>query len=131
VVRAFAARLAALKAAQFEASVERAARPHAQAVVAGKDAFIAGLTGPIAKPEGQVQDYRRARFGPKSEKPDPAQLELAPEGEPLRRHRFKPDGERKPRSPKPRRRLPPSKYACLKGRTGVVQARAPAHLPEG
>ena len=60
-----------------EASVERVARQHEQAVVAEKDAFITELKGLIEKLEGQVQDYRRARFGPKSEKLDPAQLELA------------------------------------------------------
>ena len=70
VVKAFAAM-------QFELSVERAARQHEQAVVAEKDAFITELKDLIAKLEGQVQDYRRTKFGPKSEKLDPAQLELA------------------------------------------------------
>jgi len=73
--------------------------------VAEKDAFITELKGLIEKLEGQVQQYRHAKFGPKPEKLDPAQLELALEGEPLRRHWFKPNGERKPRSPKRRRRL--------------------------
>ena len=40
VVTAFAAQQAALEAARFEASVERAARQHEQAVVAEKEAFI-------------------------------------------------------------------------------------------
>ena len=70
VVKAFAA-------VQFELSVESAARQHEQAVVAEKDTFITELKAPIAKLEGQVQDYRRAKFGPKSEKLDPAQMELA------------------------------------------------------
>ena len=67
----------AVSALQFKLSVERAARQHEQAVVAGKDAFITELKALIKKLEGQVQDYRRTKFGPKSEKPDPAQLDLA------------------------------------------------------
>lgn len=70
VVKAFAAM-------QFELSVERAARQHEQAVVAEKDAFITELKELIEKLEGQVHDYRRTKFGPKSEKLDPAQMELA------------------------------------------------------
>src|SRR5690606_24026318 len=77
VVKAFAAQQTALEAARFEASVERAARQHEQAVVVEKSAFITELKALIAKLEGQVQDYRRTKFGPKSEKLDPAQLELA------------------------------------------------------
>lgn len=73
----------AFAAVQFELSVERAARQHEQAVVAEKEAFITELKALIEKLEGQVQDYRRAKFGPKSEKLDPAQLELALEVEPL------------------------------------------------
>ena len=69
--------MTAFAAVQFELSVERAARQHEQAVVAEKDAFITDLKALIEKLEGQVQDYRRAKFGPKSEKLDPAQLELA------------------------------------------------------
>ena len=70
VVKAFAAM-------QFELSVERAARQHEQAVVAEKDAFIAELKELVEKLEGQVHDYRRTKFGPKSEKLDSAQMELA------------------------------------------------------
>jgi len=70
VVKAFAA-------VQFELSVERAARQYEQAVVAEKDAFITELKDLIEKLEGQVGQYRHAKFGPKSEKLDPAQLELA------------------------------------------------------
>ncbi len=77
VMKAFAAQSAALEAARFEASVERAARLHEQAVGAEKDAFITELTALIEKLEGQVGQYRHAKFGPKSEKLDPAQLELA------------------------------------------------------
>ena len=67
----------AFAAIQFALSVERAARQHEQAVVAEKDAFITELKALIEKLEGQVQDYRRTKFGPKSEKLDPAQLGLA------------------------------------------------------
>lgn len=67
--------LNAFAAVQFELSVERAARQ--QAVVAEKDAFITELKELIEKLEGQVQDYRRTKFGPKSEKLDPTQMELA------------------------------------------------------
>ena len=109
VVKAFAAQKAALEAAQFEASLERAARQHDQAVVAEKEAFITELKALIEELEGQVQVCRRTKFGPKSEKLDPAQLELALEGEPSRRHRFKPDRERKPPSPRRRPRSPLSR----------------------
>src|ERR1700709_1465931 len=67
----------AFAAMQFELSVERAARQHEQAVVAEKDVFIAELKELIETLEGQVHEYRRAKFGPKSEKLDPAQMELA------------------------------------------------------
>ena len=69
--------MTAFAAVQFELSVERAARQHEQAVVAGKEAFITALKALIEKLKGQVQEYRRTKFGPKSEKLDPAQLELA------------------------------------------------------
>ena len=194
VVKAFAAQAAALQAAQFEARVERAARQHEQAVVAEKEAFIAELKDLIAKLEGQVQDYRRTKFGPKSEKLDPAQLELALEDQEtaiaetqaqiaaledrMAASERGPE-KRKPRAPRKARALPDSlprverivepdsiacpcgcgdmvrigedrterldyipahyqvivtirpRYACPKGRTGVVQAKAPAHLLEG
>ena len=45
VVKAFLAQSAALEEARFEASVERAARQHEQAVVAEKEAFITELKG--------------------------------------------------------------------------------------
>ena len=77
VMKAFAAQSAGLEAARFAASVERAARQHEPAVVAGKDAFITELKELVATLEGQVGQYRHARFGPKSEKLDPAQMELA------------------------------------------------------
>jgi transposase len=187
VVKAFAA-------VQFELSVERAARQHEQAVGAEKDAFITELKALIEKLEGQVQDYRRTKFGPKSEKLDPAQLELALEDLETaiaetqaqiaaveeKIAASEPDPEkRKPRAPRKARALPASlpriervvepdsiacpcgcgdmvrigedkterldyiparyqvivtvrpRYACPKGRTGVVQAKAPAHLLEG
>jgi len=194
VIKAFTAQQAALESAQFEASVERAARQHEQAVVAEKDAFITELKGLIEKLEGQVQDYRRAKFGPKSEKLDPAQLELALEDletaiaetqaqiavveEEIAASAADPD-KAAPRVPRKARALPETlprvelliepgsivcpcgcgnmvrigedrterldfiparyqvivtvrpRYACPKGRTGVVQAKAPAHLLEG
>jgi transposase len=187
VVKAFAA-------VQFELSVERAARQHEQAVVAEKDAFITELKDLIAKLEGQVGQYRHAKFGPKSEKLDPAQLELALEDletaiaetqaqiaaveEKIAASAADPD-KPVPREPRKTRALPDSlarverviepdsiacpcgcgdmvrigedrterldfiparyqvivtvrpKYACPKGRSGVVQAKAPAHLLEG
>jgi len=67
----------AVSALQFELSVERAARLHEQAVGAEKDAFITELTALVEKLESQVADYRRTKFGPKSEKLTPDQLELA------------------------------------------------------
>ncbi|MDP3887575.1 IS66 family transposase [Hydrogenophaga sp.] len=194
VVKAFAAQQAALETARFEASVERAARQHEQAVVAEKDAFITELQALIEKLESQVQDYRRTKFGPKSEKLDPAQMELAledletaiaetqariaaveakiaasatdPEKAPLRSTR---KARALPESlPRALRVIEPEsitcpcgcgdmvrigedrterldfiparyqvivtirpRYACPKGRTGVMQAKAPAHLLEG
>ena len=194
VVKAFAAQQAALATAQFEASVERAARQHEQAVVAEKDVFITELKVLIERLEGQVQDYRRTKFGPKSEKLDPAQLELALEDletaiaetqahiadleERMAANEADPEKRKQPALRKARalpeslprveRVLEPDsilcpcgcgdmvrigedrterldyiparyraivtirpKYACPKGRTGVVQAKAPAHLLEG
>lgn len=188
VVKAFAAM-------QFELSVERAARQHEQAVVAEKDAFITELKELIEKLEGQVHDYRRTKFGPKSEKLDSAQMELALEdletaiAETQARiaavekkievsasndpSKAAPRKERKARElpehlPRVERVIEPEsivcpcgcgnmvrigedrterldrvparyevivtirpRYACPKGRAGVVQARAPAHLLEG
>lgn len=187
VVRAF-------KAMQSELSVERAARQHEQAVAAEKEAFITDLKALIEKLEGQVRDYRRTKFGPKSEKLDPAQLELALEDletaiaetqaqiaaveEKIATSATDPE-QKAPRKPRKARALPKSlprmervvepdsiacpcgcgdmvrigedrterldyiparyqvivtirpRYACPKGRTGVVQAKAPAHLLEG
>ena len=194
VVKAFAAQQAALEAARFEATVERAARQHEQAVVAEKDAFIIELKALIERLEGQVQDYRHTKFGPKSEKLAPAQLELALEDQEAaiaetqaqiaaledRMAASERDPEKRtPRAPLKARALPDSlprvervvepdsivcpcgcgdmvrigedrserldyiparyqvivtvrpRYACPKGRAGVVQARAPAHLLEG
>jgi transposase len=194
VMKAFAAQSAALEAARFEASVERAARQHEQAVVAEKDAFITELKQLIEKLEGQVGQYRHTKFGPKSEKLDPAQLELALEDletaitetqaqiaaveEKIAASASDPE-KAAPRAPRKARALPEHlprverviepesivcpcgcgdmvrigedrterldfiparyqvivtirpKYACPKGRTGVVQAKAPAHLLEG
>jgi len=67
----------AVSALQFELSVARAARLPEQAVGAEKDAFITELTALVEKLEGQIGQYRHAKFGPKSEKLAPAQLELA------------------------------------------------------
>lgn len=193
VVRALEAQHAALEAARFEVSVERAARLHEQAVGAEKDAFITELKELIGKLEGQVAQYRRAKFGPKSEKLDPAQLQLALEDLETviaetqaqiaaveeRIAASATAAETKTRAPRKARALPDHlprverviepdsiscpcgcgamvrigedrterldviparyqvivtirpKYACPKGRSGVVQARAPAHLLEG
>jgi transposase len=184
----------AFEAVQFELLVERAARLHEQAVGAEKDAFITELTALVEKLEGQVGQYRHAKFGPKSEKLDPAQLELALEDletaitetqaqiaaveEKIAASAADPD-KAAPRAPRKARALPEHlprtlrviepdsitcpcgcgdmvrigedrverldyiparyqvivsvrpKYACPKGRTGVVQAKAPAHLLEG
>jgi transposase len=186
--------LKAFAAVQFELSVERAARQHEQAVVAEKDAFITELKELIEKLEGQVLDYRRTKFGPKSEKLDPTQMELALEdletaiaetqaqiafvedkiaASAVDPEKAVPRKERKARAlpehlPRVERVIEPDsiacpcgcgdmvkigedkterldqipacyqvivtirpKYACPKGRTGVVQAKAPAHLLEG
>jgi len=48
VMKTFAAQSAALEAARFESSVERAARQHEQPVVAEMDAFITELKELIA-----------------------------------------------------------------------------------
>ena len=194
VMKAFAAQSAALEAARFEAAVERAARLHEQAVGGEKDAFITELTALVEKLEGQIGQYRHAKFGPKSEKLDPAQLELALEdletaiAETQAQIAAVEDkivassadhGKAAPRAPRKARTLPEHlprierviepdsivcrcgcgdmvrigedradrldyiparyqvivtirpKYACPKGRTGVVQSKAPAHLLEG
>jgi transposase len=184
----------AFEVAQFELSVERAARQHEQAVGAEKDAFITELKALIEKLEGQVGQYRHAKFGPKSEKLDPAQLELALEDleaaiaetqeqiaaveEKIAASETDPE-KKAPRKKRKARALPEHlpriehvvepdsiacpcgcgdmvrigedrvdrldyiparyqvivtirpKYACPKGRAGVVQAKAPAHLLEG
>ena len=162
--------------------------------MAEKEAFITELKELIEKLEGQVGQYRQAKFGPKSEKPDPAQLELALEDietaiaetqARIAAVEAKIDAGAAdpnmaaPRAPRKARALPEHlsralrviepdsiacpcgcgdmvrigedrterldfipasyrvivtirpKYACPKGRTGVVQAKAPAHLLEG
>ncbi|WP_292295118.1 IS66 family transposase zinc-finger binding domain-containing protein, partial [Marivita sp.] len=193
VVKAFEAQRAALEAARFEATVERAARQHEQAVGAEKDILITELKALVAKLEVQVADHRRTKFGPKSEKLSPDQLELALEDQEtaIAETQQKIDEvqdkldqldktakEKKPRKPGKPRTLPEGlpriervigpdstvcpcgcgdmvkigedrsqqldvipaqyqvvvtvrpKYACPKGRTGVIQAKAPAHLLE-
>ncbi len=184
----------AFEAAQFELAVERAARQHEQAVVAEKDTFITELKALIDKLQGQVGQYRHAKFGPKSEKLDPAQLELALEDleaaiaetqeqidaveAKIAASETNPE-KKAPRKKRKARALPEHltrveriiepdsivcpcgcgemvkigedrvdrldyiparyqvivtirpKYACPKGRAGVVQAKAPAHLLEG
>ena len=62
---------------QFKLAVERAARRHEQAVGPEKDVLITELKALVAKLEVQVADHGRTRFGPKSEKLSPDQLELA------------------------------------------------------
>ena len=183
----------AFEAAQFDLAVERAARQHEQAVGAEKDAFIAELKVLVEKLENQVADHRRTRFGPRSEKLHPDQLELALEDQETAIAETqqqidavqdkidqldKTAKDKKPRKPRKPRSLPTNlprverviepdsiacpcgcgdmvkigedrshrldviparyqvivtvrpKYACPKGRAGVVQARVPAHLLE-
>lgn len=183
----------AFEAAQFELAVERAARQHEQAIGAEKDTLITELKALIEKLEGQVADYRRTKFGRKSEKLSPDQLELALEDQETAIAETqqqidavqdkidqldKDTKDKKPRKPRKPRSLPPNlpriervimpdsiacpcgcgdmvkigedrsdrldcipaqyqvivtirpKFACPKGRTGVVQAKAPAHLLE-
>ena len=193
VVKAFEAQQVALEKAQFEASVERAARQHEQVVGAEKDTFIAELKALVEKLESQVADHRRTKFGPKSEKLNSGQLELALEDQETAIAETqqqidavqdkidqldKTAKDKNPRKPRKPRALPEGlprverviepgsilcpcgcgdmvkigedrserldcipatyqvivtirpKYACPKGRTGVVQAKAPAHLLE-
>lgn len=183
----------AFEAAQSELAVERAARQHEQAVGAEKDTFIAELKALVEKLESQVADHRRTKFGPKSEKLNPDQLELALEDQETAIAETqqqidavqdkidqldKTAQDKKPRKLRKPRKLPEGlprferviepgsilcpcgcgdmikigedrserldcipatyqvivtirpKYACPKGRTGVVQAKAPAHLLE-
>ena len=77
VLRAFEAQQAALEASRMETIIERAARLHHEAIVSEKEGLIATLKELIEKLEGQVGQYRRAKFGPKSEKLDPDHLQLA------------------------------------------------------
>jgi transposase len=77
VLKAFEAQQAALDASRMETIIERAARLHHEAIVSEKEGLIATLKELIEKLEGQVGQYRRAKFGPKSEKLHPDQLQLA------------------------------------------------------
>ena len=193
VLKAFEAQQAALEASRMETIIERAARLHQEAVVSEKEGLIATLKELIEKLEGQVGQYRRAKFGPKSEKLDPDQLQLALEDietaiaetqeqiaaveRQIEATQAEPD--RTPRKPRKERKLPDTlprveqviepesiacpcgcgdmvrigedraerldiiparyqvivtirpRYACPKGRTGVLQAAAPAYLLEG
>jgi transposase len=177
----------------METIIERAARLHQEAVVSEKEGLIATLKELIEKLEGQVEQYRRAKFGPKSEKLDPDQLQLALEDietaiaetqeqiaaveKQIEATQAEPD--RTPRKPRKERKLPDTlprveqviepesiacpcgcgdmvrigedrserldiiparyqvivtvrpRYACPRGRAGVVQAAAPAYLLEG
>ena len=182
----------AFEAQQFELTVERAARQHHQADAEEKGALVITLTALVEKLETQVTDYKRTKFGPKSEKLTPDQMELALEDQEMAIAETQADIEiaqaklakkpsdkskappkpRKPRTlpeglPRVERVIEPDsivcpcgcgdmvkigedrsqrldvipaqyqvivtvrpKYACPKGRTGVVQAKAPAHLLE-
>ena len=193
VLKAFEAQQAALEASRMEASVERAARLHQEAVLSEKESLIATLKELIEKLEGQVGQYRRAKFGPKSEKLDPDQLQLALEDIETAIAETQEqiaavektiessgaDKDKNPRKPRKERKLPDNlprieqviepesiacpcgcgdmvrigedrserldiiparyqvivtirpRYACPRGRTGVLQAAAPAHLLEG
>ena len=189
VIKAFKAQQADLEKVRFEAAVERAARLHHQAEAAEKGALVITLSALVEKLEIQVADYKRTRFGPKSEKLTPDQLELALEDQEMaiaeteanieraqaRNKTAKDKAPPKPRNPRalpeglPRveRVIEPDsivcpcgcgdmvkigedrsqrldvipaqyqvivtvrpKYACPKGRAGVVQAKAPAYLLE-
>lgn len=192
VIKALETQQAALEKAQFEVTVERAARLHHQAEAEEKGALVVTLTALVEKLETQVADYKRTKFGPKSEKLTPDQLELALEDQETaiaetqaeienvqaaleKKSQNKSKAPRKPRKPRalpeglPRveRVIEPDsivcpcgcgdmvkigedrserldiipaqyqvivtvrpKYACPKGRTGVTQAKAPAHLLE-
>ena len=77
VLKALEAQQAALEKAQFEVTVERAARLHHQAEAEEKGTLVVTLTALVEKLETQVADYKRTKFGPKSEKLTPDQLELA------------------------------------------------------
>ena len=193
VLKAFEAQQAALQAARMETIIERAARLHQEAIVSEKEGLIATLKELIEKLEGQVGQYRRAKFGPKSEKLDPDQLQLVLEDIEIaiaetqeqiaavekQIEATQAEQDRKPRKPRKERKLPDTlprveqvivpesiacpcgcgdmvkigedrserldiiparyqvivtirpRYACPKGRTGVLQAAAPAHLLEG
>ena len=193
VLRAFEEQQAALEASRMEATVERAARLHQEAVLSEKESLIARLKELIERLEGQVGQYRRAKFGPKSEKLDPDQLQLALEdietaiaetreqiaAVEKQIESTQAEQDRKPRKPRKERKLPDNlprveqviepesiacpcgcgdmvrigedrserldiiparyqvivtvrpRYACPRGRTGVLQAVAPAHLLEG
>jgi transposase len=193
VLKAFEAQQAALEASRREAIIERAARLHQEAIVTEKEGLIATLKELIEKLEGQVGQYRRAKFGPKSEKLDPDQMQLALEdietaiaetqeqiaAVEKQIEATQAEQHRKPRKPRKERKLPDNlprieqviepesiacpcgcgdmvrigedrserldiiparyqvivtirpRYACPRGRTGVLQAAAPAHLLEG
>jgi transposase len=177
----------------MEAIIERAARLHQEAIVTEKEGLIATLKELIEKLEGQVGQYRRAKFGPKSEKLDPDQMQLALEDIETAIAETQEqiaavektiessgaDKDKNPRKPRKERKLPDNlprieqviepesiacpcgcgdmvrigedrserldiiparyqvivtirpRYACPRGRTGVLQAAAPAHLLEG
>jgi transposase len=193
VLKAFEAQQAALEASRMETIIERAARLHQEAVVSEKEGLIATLKELIEKLEGQVGQYRRAKFGPKSEKLHPDQLQLALEdietaiaetqeqiaAVEKQIEATQAEQHRKPRKPRKERKLPDNlprveqviepesiacpcgcgdmvrigedrserldiiparyqvivtirpRYACPRGRTGVLQAAAPAYLLEG
>jgi len=180
----------AFEAQQFELAVERAARLHHQAEAAEKGALVITLTALVEKLETQVADYKRTKFGPKSEKLTSDQMELALEDQEMaiaetqaeieivQAKRDKTPKDKAPPKPRKPRTLPEGlprverviepdsivcpcgcgdmvkigedrsqrldvipaqyqvivtvrpKYACPKGRAGVVQAKAPAYLLE-
>ncbi len=190
VIKAFEAQQAALEKARFEADVERAARLHHQAEAEEKGALVITLTALVEKLETQVADYKRTKFGPKSEKLASDQMELALEDQEMaiaetqaeieivQAKRDKTPKDKAPPKPRKPRTLPEGlprverviepesivcpcgcgdmvkigedrsqrldvipaqyqvivtvrpKYACPKGRAGVVQAKAPAYLLE-
>lgn len=184
----FEAQARALADKVFELDAERAARQHVEAEKADLEALNAELKAANERLEHLVSEFRRARFGPRSEKLDEDQLNLAFEDievaiaeteQALDRRREASNDNNSEPSQRRSRALPKDlprierviepgsiacpcgcgemvrigedrterlditpaqfqvivtirpRYACPKGRAGVSQAPAPAHLIEG
>lgn len=184
----FEAQARALADKVFELDAERAARQHVEAEKADLEVLNAELKAANERLEHLVSEFRRARFGPRSEKLDEDQLNLAFEDievaiaeteQALDRRREASNDNNSEPSQRRSRALPKDlprierviepgsiacpcgcgemvrigedrterlditpaqfqvivtirpRYACPKGRAGVSQAPAPAHLIEG